>query len=330
MKEHNIVKIINGEYEGFIGRIDRIYTENDVTKYDVIISRDGRISYESLSKVTVNMDDTIEYDYNSENQNNKTLCKNSFVRVIDGPYKGDIGILVDVLDNNVCVVITNIKSDINREKPHIRYELSGTQKFIEKDFIECIDQNNNLLRDIRSCVNQFISLSESINTPVITAQQQPSPSFDITKYLSEEEIAEISRKAFTDKINDKVDIVLKNRAEAGLSVVDQVINETCKKYTEKLSDKFEEDFLKVAKEEIQRENIPEGRSEYDIFRYDISRCLGDAVKVYIDNNRDKIEELMKDQIEAATKNITTDSIINILKQKINIESILKESFKDNK
>ena len=147
----------------------------------------------------------------------------------------------------------------------------------------------------------------------------------IIKYLDEKQRKEIEAKIYEEKVATYIDDVLKNRSSANkCSITDLVLQKASEKYVEKLAPNFEEDFLKVVKEEISR---TEGLSEdHYIFREGLSYTLQRAAEKYIDSHQDEINEIMKDYIYEVAENLMNEKFNDLLSFKLKkcCDSVLSE------
>ena len=218
-----------------------------------------------------------------------------------GEFKDRIGILLDYgVDDTFNVLLID---DINIHKND-----DGQYSIIEGTVI-------NTGRD---------SISEIKNIKAVDSGSIEEIYFNkMLQFLSDEQINDITKSILKDKIESDIDRILSVRKEANISVVDQVISKICEKYSEKLSKEFEDDFIEVMKREINRENLLDGEDIYSTFRWNLNNELQRAAGKYIETHNEEIGLLISDKIKEASGSISTELIISTVKQKLDIDSIIK-------
>jgi hypothetical protein len=148
--------------------------------------------------------------------------------------------------------------------------------------------------------------------------------FDISQYLPDSKMKEIAEKVFEEHIKISVDDILKNRILGYGGIVEQILEATSGRYVDKLSSSFEEDFLRVCKEEI---NTPKGVKDEDCnqtFRNGLVYKLLSAADKYIDSNLEIIQTEMKDSIMETARNMVDENFRSRISSKIDFRIILRD------
>lgn len=147
--------------------------------------------------------------------------------------------------------------------------------------------------------------------------------FDLTKYLSDEEIQKIAQRVFEERISFKVDNIIKTRTEANhKSLTDMVFDKVILKYVEQLTPKFENQLLEkinMISEGDWKEESAYGDSLYQTVIYGLSKCIGE----YIDDHRYQVTDLIIDRIHNVVENLTDDALRSIIKTKFPIDNIIE-------
>lgn len=162
-------------------------------------------------------------------------------------------------------------------------------------------------------INDFID-SCKIPAKLDPVASDPYGLDQLSKYIDKEQIKSIAEKIYETKISEFIDNVLNNRSEYGMgSITDQIMAATCEKYTNKLADKFEDDFLKRVHEEIHRDTpVTEDEST---FRSSLVYKLQKVGEDYIDKHTDEIWEIMKETIHSQSKQVASSKLIDALSKK---------------
>lgn len=204
------------------------------------------------------------------------------VDIIEGSYAGFDGIVLSVEPNYFYKVYINDKTN-----PITSYEI------ISEDFLQ-IRENQ-------------------------TAQLELT-SFDITKYLSEDQMKDIATRVYEEQITKFVDDVLERRTPPYGGIVDQVLIATVEKYVTKLSDKFEADFLAKAKQVI--ESTDPGNDDHTSFQEQLTFKLSSVADKCIEANMDVIYGHMSKAIETAANNVGINELAKKISRKIDVNQII--------
>lgn len=204
------------------------------------------------------------------------------VDIIEGSYAGFDGIVLSVEPNYFYKVYINDKTN-----PIVSYEI------ISEDFLQ--------IRENR------------------TAQLELT-SFDITKYITEDQMKDIATRLYEDRLTKFVDDVLERRIPLCGNIVDQVLMATVERYVTKLSDKFETDFLKKAKSVI--ESTDPGNDEHISFQEQLTYKLSSAADKCIEANMDVIYGYMSKSIETAANNVGINELAKKISRKIDVNQII--------
>ena len=130
---------------------------------------------------------------------------------------------------------------------------------------------------------------------------------DLSKYISEDEIMSIVRRIYEEEARNYAKQRLATMNSAGLSIVQMIIKEVANKYAEELAPKYQERFLQICKDELER---TESHCEdyNDTIHNSINNSLTSLASKYINDNKETLIELMKDQINDCAKALSTEKI----------------------
>lgn len=212
--------------------------------------------------------------------------------VIRGPWRGRIGRIVNV-HNLVCGLVD--------------YEM----KFEDGDDNICV-----ATIPADDC-REYCPGSINLESP-----------FDITNYLSTSTMKSVATEIFRAKVTTYVDDILRNRVNAGCgNIVQQVLKEVTKTYAKKLSDKYDEDFIRVFKKVINTD-VPESDEDKSCFAQGIQWSLENVATDYIKNHPDEMYDIMKDRIYEVAKGLVDDKLSFSISYliKTQVDNMLKDIF----
>jgi hypothetical protein len=209
-------------------------------------------------------------------------------------------------------------------------DMRGTIGYVHKELFPFVNETTPvyLLRQDKDSDNLGIFENKHFRaTELVLMERNNDSDFDFTKYLTEQQVTAIAEKVCEKQVTAYVDKILENRTWGGGSIVDQMLHAAVKLYAEKLSNKFEDDFLTRCKEEIHR-NIPVTVDECT-FRNGLSYALQNEAKKYIESNSELIQSEMKDIIHDEASMLSTDKVAWLISQKINIKDIIMQVIKED-
>ena len=130
---------------------------------------------------------------------------------------------------------------------------------------------------------------------------------DLSKYISEDEIMSIVRRIYEEEARNYAKQRLATMNSDGLSIVQMIIKEVANKYAEELASKYQERFLQICKDELER---TESHCEdyNDTIHNSVNNLLTSLASKYINDNKETLIELMKDQINDCAKALSTEKI----------------------
>lgn len=158
-------------------------------------------------------------------------------------------------------------------------------------------------------------------------QRSTSQPLDFSNYLTESQMRIIAEKIYEEQLTKWVDNVLRSRKDFNGTITDQILYATAATYVKKLSEKFEEDFLRRCKEEIHRDT-PVTKDE-STFRQGLVYELQQAGKKYIEANLQSIQSEMKNQIHSQAKDVVAEGFTSEISRKIDVKKILREILLDD-
>lgn len=127
-----------------------------------------------------------------------------------------------------------------------------------------------------------------------------------TSILTPEERKRIATEIFTEKIKSDIDTALKNRAEANMSFVDQVVRLTCNDYVDKLAPEYEGMFLDEIKKILTGEFQP-GEDDQSFMMW-LQYRLESVTEKWIHDNKSQVIDFMMDNIKEVASNISKDKL----------------------
>lgn len=130
---------------------------------------------------------------------------------------------------------------------------------------------------------------------------------DLSKYISEDEIMSIVRRIYEEEARNYAKQRLAFMSSNGISIVQMIIKEVANKYVEELAPEYQERFLQICKDEIER---TESHCEdyNDTIHNSFNTSLISLASKYINDNKETLIELMKDQINDCAKALSTEKI----------------------
>lgn len=147
---------------------------------------------------------------------------------------------------------------------------------------------------------------------------------NLSKYLNEKTMEDIVKQVYTKKITEYIDEIIAHRSRySGMAVLDIVMKEIAKYYTDKYGPMYEGQFQKRCEEIINREYIDKS-GEFTDFMQNISYRLEKVIGDYIDSHKDDIIPDARKIVNTAIKKITSDQISWKISKAININEIIKE------
>lgn len=130
--------------------------------------------------------------------------------------------------------------------------------------------------------------------------------FDITNYLSVNQMKDIAKEIYTVKINTFLDDLFNGKIELCGSIPVQVLNEVVNSYAKSMFDQYKDEMLKIFKKMIENE-LPLTDSEDDkCFGRAIQWRLEQAAETYIKEHPEEIGEIMKDEIHNNAKRMIAE------------------------
>jgi len=148
--------------------------------------------------------------------------------------------------------------------------------------------------------------------------------FDITNYLSVQEMKSIAKRIFECKIETFVDEILQNRIDYGHgSITQQILYEVVKDYANRLGDKYQEDFLVIFKKVINMELPAVNDEDQKSFARSIQWSLETVANNYIKEHPEEISELVKHGVFECARSYTEKDFTYTLSK--NIEKVVKDS-----
>lgn len=174
--------------------------------------------------------------------------------------------------------------------------------------------------DVDGSQETYVVPEEDIR--LIMEEQQNLP-FDITKYISEDQMKEIYERVFTEECKKYIDERYNQWRKYSKPVIDVILEKVCYMYAEKLAPEYESKFLDICKKVID-----EDRSMHDDYDDTIAYAMSNALMVvgkeYIKEHEGELQELIKGTVETAAKNLVPDAFTYELSKRINMKSIMKE------
>ena len=130
---------------------------------------------------------------------------------------------------------------------------------------------------------------------------------DLSKYISEDEIMSIVRRIYEEEARNYAKQRLAFMSSNGISIVQMIIKEVANKYAEELAPEYQERFLQICKDELER---TESHCEdyNDTIHNSVNNLLTSLASKYINDNKETLIELMKDQINDCAKALSTEKI----------------------
>lgn len=154
--------------------------------------------------------------------------------------------------------------------------------------------------------------------------------FDITNYLSVNEMKDIAKKIYISKITSFLDDVFANRSNVCGNIPAQVLNEIIEHYASDMFDKYKDDMLKIFKNIIESDTPIVNDENEKCFSRSIQWALEKCASKYIEEHPDELHETMKDQIhESAKRMIEEKWSYNLNKAIEKTITDFIESFKSN-
>jgi len=149
--------------------------------------------------------------------------------------------------------------------------------------------------------------------------------FDITNYLSVNEMKDVARKIYESKVNSFLDDVFNNRSDFCGSIPVQVLKEIVDKYAADMINEYHDQMIEIFRKTITADVPLVGDEDAQCFGRGIQWALERTATNYIEKHPEEITELMKDEIHNNARRMTIEkwsysmskSIENLAKELVN-------------
>ena len=168
------------------------------------------------------------------------------------------------------------------------------------------------------------SLVEENDDGTYKLKSMPDYKEDIGSSLTADEIHDIEVKLFTEKLSPKIDEIIQNRINNGVSLTHDILFKIAEIFTNKyLNDNndYKDSIINSVKKYISEEPVVSKDSDdsfYTIMGYKI--C--DQASKYIESHPEDIENIMKSRIKEIADQITETQLMNKISYSLN--NIFKE------
>lgn len=135
----------------------------------------------------------------------------------------------------------------------------------------------------------------------------------IKSYLTEDDRMNLATEIFKRKISENFETAMKNRSEANLSFIDQVVHEVANVYVTKLGDQHYDEFNEIIKKVIDDEVKS---SEFEDFATWMRYKLEHVAEKWIHDNKTQVIDLMMNVIETAAKNVSLAKLGEIINKNV--------------
>lgn len=303
----DIVLIIKGEYSKKCGIILEAIDSSAITEYLYKIQViDPDESYPILnkkeSKLKLLYRET-EYNFNKYDK----------VLITEGKYKGYMGIVeTKKVDNSTLMYqlfisiypLVSYSSIIRVDQPW--YTLKHYNSKYPNKMNNFRPGEVDFEGDI---LNEFYIGDNNDQGESNDSGSQPTNIFDITKYFSDEDLKNIALKIATTKIGDEIDTAIKNRREAGIYTINEIISTVANYYAEQMKDDYQNEFKdrinKILKDDsyIQEDYSPSLDSA-------LRNSIISVSREYIKEHPDMITNIIRENIVECANIITSDMLIS--------------------
>lgn len=146
---------------------------------------------------------------------------------------------------------------------------------------------------------------------------------DINKYLTEQQMEEIARKIFTEKLEKSIEDMINRKEQWGRGVFNDVYGKLVEKYAQKINQQYEAKIEKAIQEEINRTKSYD--PDYsDTFYETIHKELHEYAKKIIADKNEELSPIVYDKILSACDDLLFSRIISDLMYKLNLDGTIKD------
>ena len=131
--------------------------------------------------------------------------------------------------------------------------------------------------------------------------------FDITNYLSVNQMRDIAKEVYTTKISTYIDDVFNNRVKTHCgSIPNQVIHEIVQHHAGEMWSQYQDDMLKLFRKIITEDTPLVDDEDIKSFGRSIQWALERVATKYIEDHPEEITEMMKDEIAKNAKRMVEE------------------------
>ena len=130
--------------------------------------------------------------------------------------------------------------------------------------------------------------------------------FDITNYLSVNQMKDVAKTIYEKKIADYIDKFTNNNAI--VSIMDRIVSAVANQYANDLGDKYKDDMLKIFKKVIESNSPLVDDEDEKCFGRAIQWALERYACKYIEEHPEEIIIIMKDEIAESARKMIDDKL----------------------
>ena len=156
--------------------------------------------------------------------------------------------------------------------------------------------------------------------------------FDITNYLSVEQMKDIAETIYAKKITDYINDIIHNQKIGGRNFLERVIDEIIRSFAKEYLDQYKDQLLETFKKVIEMDVPVVDDEDAKCFGRAIQWALERCATNYIEKNPDEITEIMKPTIHHRAGNMLHEKWSYTLSKKVEkfIDDFINESLNTTK
>ena len=206
--------------------------------------------------------------------------------------------------------------------------IKGDHKFAHGKILECAEIYGAYVYTVDlldgTCVrNIFEQELLSTNPAKNTKDQFTVMTFDIEKYLKADQMEEIAKGIFIERITKRIDDALEARRGKG-SMVDLMVHEITTDYAKRLGDKFETELVQRIKEVIYMKEESTEEDWDDTFLGSIKNVLWSTTGEWVKEHKDEVMGWIVPELKSFIKELMMDCATTEISKRFG--SIISESF----
>ena len=244
-------------------------------------------------------------------------------------YKFDVGEKVIILNEEFYAcsgeIVKVIDCSCGIKDYEVKLTVPAYSKTEEGSRPTTVVHGKDLIPAFELSIGAFVPATKTYVSSVVEPTPVTPELTMIKSYLSEDDRMNLATEIFKRKISENFETAMKNRTDANVPFIDQVVREVANSYVDKLAPQYEDNFL-TRIEKIVNDEYDPGENETKFMVW-LQWQIENVCQKWINDNKDLVAGFMIDAIRETAIAVSHEKVKNVICKSVSssVDSIIESA-----